>query len=67
MSALASCAAESPGSDRELTVRGMHAIADELVRLRLQDPLSYPEHSVVAQAEWMSRARFPPGTMPGAG
>ena len=47
-------------TDRDLTIRMMHAIAEELVRLRLQDPVLYTTSRLLAQAEWLSRGLFQP-------
>lgn len=44
--------------DRELTIRMMYAVAEELVKLRLQDPKTYTTERLLAQAEWLSRALF---------
>lgn len=44
--------------DRELTIRMMYAVAEELVKLRLQDPTTYTKERLLAQAEWLSRALF---------
>ncbi len=44
--------------DRELTIRMMYAVAEELVKLRLQDPQAYTTERLLAQAEWLSRALF---------
>lgn len=44
--------------DRELTIRMMYAVAEELVKLRLQDPTTYTTTRLLAQAEWLSRALF---------
>ena len=47
-------------ADRELTSLVMHAIADELVRLRLQDPVHFTRERLMAQAAWMTHALFAP-------
>lgn len=44
--------------DRELTTHMMYAIAEELVRLRLQDPAAYTIPRLLAQAKWLARALF---------
>jgi AcrR family transcriptional regulator len=44
--------------DRELTIRMMYAVAEELVKLRLQDAESYTKARLLSQAEWLSRALF---------
>lgn len=44
--------------DRELTIRMMYAVAEELVKLRLQDPETYTTARLLAQTEWLSRALF---------
>lgn len=43
-------------ADKELTIRLLHALGDELVRLRLQDPERYSIARLLAQAERVSRA-----------
>ena len=44
--------------DRELTIRMMYAVAEELVKLRLQEPDTYTTKRLLAQAEWLSRALY---------
>lgn len=44
--------------DRELTIRMMYTVAEDLIKLRLQDPESYTTTRLLAQAEWLSRALF---------
>ncbi len=46
--------------DRDLTIRMMHAIAEELVRLRLQDPERYTIPRLLTHAKWLARALFKP-------
>ena len=45
-------------ADPELTVRVMHAIGDELVKLRLKQPEKYSNERLLTQAEWVSRSLF---------
>ena len=42
------------GPDPELTVRLMHAVGDELVRLHLQDPAVYGSERLLEQFRWMA-------------
>ncbi|MDI1303008.1 MAG: TetR/AcrR family transcriptional regulator [bacterium] len=58
LNAALEAAGQVAGSDRELTIRMMHAMADELVRLRLQDRKNYTKERLLAQAEWMSKMLF---------
>lgn len=44
--------------DRELAIGMLHAMSEELVRLRLQDPAAYTVERLLAQAEWLARALF---------
>ena len=45
-------------ADPELTVRLMHVIGDELVKLHLKDPDNYPAERVLKQADWVTKALF---------
>ncbi|MEV5826865.1 TetR/AcrR family transcriptional regulator [Spirillospora sp. NPDC052242] len=49
-------------ADPELSVRVLHAVADELVRLRLTDPDGHPVDRLLAQARRIARATL--GTAP---
>ena len=42
----------SGGQDPELTARMLSALADEAVRLLLDDPVRYPPERLVAQTRW---------------
>jgi AcrR family transcriptional regulator len=44
--------------DRELAIGVLHAVSEELVRLRLEDPQSYTVERLLVQAEWLARALF---------
>jgi len=44
--------------DRELAIGVLHAVSEELVRLRLQDPQAYTVERLLVQAEWLARALF---------
>jgi AcrR family transcriptional regulator len=43
-------------ADPELSIRVLHAVADELVRLRLTDPAAYPVQRLLAQARRIAHA-----------
>jgi AcrR family transcriptional regulator len=43
-------------ADPELSIRVLHAVADELVRLRLTDPDAYPVERLLAQARRIAQA-----------
>lgn len=48
--------------DPELTARLLSAVADEMARLVLADPATYPVERLVAQASWfLERLRLSPG------
>ncbi|RUP40184.1 MAG: TetR/AcrR family transcriptional regulator [Gordonia sp. (in: high G+C Gram-positive bacteria)] len=47
------------GGDTELSARSLHAIADEIVRLRLQDPDRYSIDRLLRHAEVVSAALIP--------
>lgn len=44
--------------DRELAIGVMHAVSQELVRLRLENPRAYTVERLLVQAEWFSRSLF---------
>ncbi|GAB2828721.1 hypothetical protein GCM10022221_28970 [Actinocorallia aurea] len=45
--------------DPDLGIRVLHAVADELVRLRLTDPAAYPVPRLLAQARLVARCAEP--------
>lgn len=45
--------------DRELAVRMLNAVSEELVQLRLTDPKTYTTERLLAQAEYLFKAMFP--------
>ena len=51
-------------ADPELSIRVLHAVADELVRLRLTDPDHYPVDRLLAQARRIARATLNPAVVP---
>ncbi|MCF4165056.1 TetR/AcrR family transcriptional regulator [Zavarzinia compransoris] len=44
--------------DRELAIRMLHAVSEDLVRLRLTDPETYSVDRLLVQAEWLAKAMF---------
>ncbi|RJF88529.1 TetR/AcrR family transcriptional regulator [Oleomonas cavernae] len=44
--------------DRVLAIGVLHAVSEELVRLRLEDPQAYTVERLLAQAEWLAQALF---------
>ncbi|MFG2004152.1 TetR/AcrR family transcriptional regulator [Spirillospora sp. NPDC048911] len=47
-------------ADPDLSIRVLHAVADELVRLRLTDPDAYPADRLLAQARRIAQATLGP-------
>lgn len=44
--------------DSELAIAMLQSISEELVRLRLRDPVAYSTERLLAQAEWFARTLF---------
>ncbi len=44
--------------DHEAAIALLHAMSEELVRLRLSDPAAFTVERLLAQAEWLAKAMF---------